>query len=417
MAHVYAARAVVPSMVANGRGYLVNTASAAGLLISPGDAPYAATKHAAVGLAEWLSVTYGGRGIGVSVVCPLGVATPLLMDPLAEGEPGAQAVAASGEIIRTGAGGRDGARGHRRGAVPDPAASRGRYVLEPEGLGSGSLAVGRPTPGRPRPPVTPLSRGSSAMPGVQNRVALVTGGAQGIGAAVAARLAADGAKVGVLDLQQDAAQATADEITKAGGTAIGLGADVSKRDQVQAAVDTLVGEFGGLHDPGEQRGRAARQPAVQDDRRRLDDGHGGPPARRVPVQPDRAEAHGRGQVRPHRVHVVDVGAGQPRPGQLLHGQGRPAGPDQDPRDRARPVRRHRQRHRPRLHRDGHDQGDGRARRHHHRGRCARPSPRPSRCAAAACPRTSPTPSPFFAGEESGYVTGQVIYVDGGRGLL
>jgi 3-oxoacyl-[acyl-carrier protein] reductase len=84
------------------------------------------------------------------------------------------------------------------------------------------------------------------MAGVQDRVALVTGGAQGIGAEVAKRLAADGAKVGVLDLNQDAAQATADEITSAGGAAIGLGADVSKRDQVQAAVDRLVGEFGGL---------------------------------------------------------------------------------------------------------------------------------------------------------------------------
>jgi 3-oxoacyl-[acyl-carrier protein] reductase len=85
------------------------------------------------------------------------------------------------------------------------------------------------------------------MPGVQDRVALVTGGAQGIGAEVARRLAADGAKVGVLDLDRSAAQAIADEITAAGGAGIGLSADVSARDQVQAAVDELTGEFGGLH--------------------------------------------------------------------------------------------------------------------------------------------------------------------------
>lgn len=99
MAHVYAARAVLPGMLARGSGYLLQTASAAGLLTSPGDAPYTVSKHAAVGLAEWLAVTYGGRGIRVSVLCPMGVETPLLMAGLRAGEPGARAVAASGAII------------------------------------------------------------------------------------------------------------------------------------------------------------------------------------------------------------------------------------------------------------------------------------------------------------------------------
>lgn len=99
MAHVYAARAVVPHMLERGSGWLLNTASAAGLLTSPGDAPYAVSKHGAVAFAEWLAVTYGGRGIGVSMLCPMGVATPLLMDPLAAGDPSARAVAASGEIV------------------------------------------------------------------------------------------------------------------------------------------------------------------------------------------------------------------------------------------------------------------------------------------------------------------------------
>jgi 3-oxoacyl-[acyl-carrier protein] reductase len=75
----------------------------------------------------------------------------------------------------------------------------------------------------------------------------VTGGAQGIGEAIALRLATGGAKVGVLDRQKDAARAVADRITAAGGQAIMIAADVSHRDQVQAAVDELVGAFGGLH--------------------------------------------------------------------------------------------------------------------------------------------------------------------------
>jgi NAD(P)-dependent dehydrogenase (short-subunit alcohol dehydrogenase family) len=76
-AHVYAARAVLPGMLARGQGYIIITASAAGLLTQLGSAPYAVTKHAAVALAEWLSVTYGERGVTVSALCPQAVTSNL----------------------------------------------------------------------------------------------------------------------------------------------------------------------------------------------------------------------------------------------------------------------------------------------------------------------------------------------------
>lgn len=78
LSHVYAARAVIPLMLKQGGGYLLQTASAAGLLTQIGAAPYSVTKHAAVAFAEWLSITYQRQGLRVSCLCPQGVRTRML---------------------------------------------------------------------------------------------------------------------------------------------------------------------------------------------------------------------------------------------------------------------------------------------------------------------------------------------------
>lgn len=99
MAHVYAARAVLPSMLERGSGYLLHTCSAAGLLTQAGDALYTVTKQAAVGLAEWIALTYGDSGIGVSALCPQGVRTPMLTGGLERGDSMAKVVAAAGDVL------------------------------------------------------------------------------------------------------------------------------------------------------------------------------------------------------------------------------------------------------------------------------------------------------------------------------
>ena len=86
MAHVYAARAVLPGMIERGEGYLLNTASAAGLLAALGSGPYTVTKAAAVKLAEFIAITHGDDGIRVSVLCPQGVNTAMAPRALGDGQ-------------------------------------------------------------------------------------------------------------------------------------------------------------------------------------------------------------------------------------------------------------------------------------------------------------------------------------------
>jgi NAD(P)-dependent dehydrogenase (short-subunit alcohol dehydrogenase family) len=111
MAHVWAARHLVPRMVARGGGYLLNTASAAGLLTDLDSMPYAVSKHAAVAVSEWLAIKYGEQGLKVSVLCPQGVHTAMtahgvgansvdgMMDPAEIAEACVRALAAEAFLV------------------------------------------------------------------------------------------------------------------------------------------------------------------------------------------------------------------------------------------------------------------------------------------------------------------------------
>lgn len=99
MAHVHAARAMLPRWIERGAGHLVTTASMAGVLTAAGDAPYAATKHAAVGFAEWLAFTYAAQGISVSCVCPGAVDTAMLRSGAGGDAAKASAAIGGGDVL------------------------------------------------------------------------------------------------------------------------------------------------------------------------------------------------------------------------------------------------------------------------------------------------------------------------------
>ena len=190
------------------------------------------------------------------------------------------------------------------------------------------------------------------------RVAIVTGAARGIGAGIAIRLAADGMAVGVLDLDEGTCAGTVKEIENAGGKALAIGADVSKTDQANAAVERVAAELGAPTVLVNNAGitRDAMLFKMTDDQWDLvmNVNLRGPFLMARATQKYMTEA----EVGADRQHLVVVGARQPRAGELLRHQGRRRGLHQDARQGTGQVRDHRERGRAALHRHRHDREHG-----------------------------------------------------------
>ena len=243
------------------------------------------------------------------------------------------------------------------------------------------------------------------------RTAIVTGAARGIGAAVSRKLARTGwpwrCSTWTLRRASRSWSRSRPPVAGAGGRC-----QRRRRGRRRGRRRPWVAEARRTHGAGEQRRHHPRQPALQDDRGRLGLGDERPPAGCVPHEPGRADVHDRGEVGPDRQPVEHLGARQPRPGELLGGQGRHAGLHEDARHRARQVRRDGQRDRPRLHPDRHDEGHRRA-----LGvafeEFIEHSASQIPVARVGQPSDIANTVSFFASEGAGFVSGQVIYVAGG----